>query len=145
MFRCVFISFARSKQLSLFSFSLLFPATPTRRYVFSFLLIMPMSGCNFISKLQRILCISFSRTGSSLCINLLVVWKISISCTIPGESTFSPSHIYSYILFALLRSIQESDLWLRLFISLFIYLFSLMITKRNWQSSSIVYFESALS
>ena len=67
---------------------------------FYFLLIISWSGLQAeirwsvcISKSQRILCVSFSRTGSVLCIYHFFVWSNSCSCTIPSGSPFLPTHV----------------------------------------------------
>ena len=85
MFHSLLTSLARSKYLSLFSFSLIFILLSARtaksiRHVFFFLLIItrPVLArircfvC--ISEYQRILCVSFSRTDSGLYMYNLVVW-----------------------------------------------------------------------
>ena len=89
-FIALFSSLARSKYLSLFSFSLIFPLWSARtakftiRQVFSILLLLLLNttrsgilvGIRWyvcISKSSRTLCISFSRTGSGLCTYNLAV------------------------------------------------------------------------
>ena len=88
MFHSFFSSLARSRYLSLFSFSFSFTlrsvrtAKSTIRQVLFFWLTLTRFGhlveirwsvC--ISKSQRSLCISFSRTNSKLCIYHLFIWS----------------------------------------------------------------------
>ena len=88
-----------------------------------FLLIISKSGLSagirwfvFISKSQRILCISFSRMDPGLCMYCIFIWSNYISCTIPSWSHFPPSPVYSYTLFAQVCCICLSyDLWFCLY------------------------------
>ena len=85
----LFCSLARSRYLSLFAFFQFYPFVRQKGkvhysavyFIYLFLLTIPRSGrlaeirwSVYFSKSQRILCVSFSRTDSGLCIYHLFVW-----------------------------------------------------------------------
>ena len=91
MFHSFFNSLARSRYLSLFSHSFSFilwsagTAKATILQILWFLLIIIRSGLRteirwtvYRSKSHRSLCVSFSRTGTGLCIYHLLAWSIII-------------------------------------------------------------------
>ena len=59
-----------------------------------------------ISKLQSILCVSFSKKTSRLYMLICQHGQVLISCTIPRGLPFPPSHAYSCISFVLVCSIR---------------------------------------
>ena len=106
MFHIFFNSRARSGYLFLFSYSfsfILWSAGSTETTILqvpSFLLIIIRSGdlavirwSVYMSKSQRSLWISFSRTDAGLCISICSYGQILISCTIPRRSPCPPSHV----------------------------------------------------
>ena len=85
MFRCFFNSLARSRYLSFFSFSFNFTLWSTgtaksiiQQVLFSCRLLLNLVEIRWsvcITKSQRSLCVSFSRTDSWFCIYHLFVWS----------------------------------------------------------------------
>ena len=121
-----FFQFSRKVQVLIF-FSLSFSFTPWSAgqqnplfrkfsfflffsflFFFFFFVIITRSGrlteirCSIgISKSQRSLCVSFSKTDSGFCIYHLFVWQFSISCTVPVDHLVYPI-VSSLILLLLL-------------------------------------------
>ncbi len=100
-----FSSLARTNYLSLFSFYLIFTlwssgmARFTIRQIHSFVIshLVSTSGrdwvISFMSKSQRILCVSFSRTDTCFCIYICSYGQISISFTVNSGSPTPPNHV----------------------------------------------------
>ena len=106
MFHSFFNSLRRSRYLSLFSHSFRYSVVSRDSKVDNFanflffLLIIIRSGllaeirlsvC--VSKSHKSLCVSFSRTGSGLCMYHLLAWSNFNSCTFPSVSPCPPSRI----------------------------------------------------
>ena len=64
-----------------------------------------------MSKSQRTLCVSFSRTYAGLCIYHFFVWPNFSFCTIPSGSPCPPSRAKSYTLSVLICCIRLSFDW----------------------------------
>ena len=163
MFHTLFSPLARSKYLSLFLLSLIFilwsagRAKSTSWHVPFFLVntrsgfLAQIRGSICISKSQRILGISFSRTilicVCTICQNI----QISISCIIPSGSPFLSSHTYSCISFVPICCIRfiiytcYSVVYYNYyeFLSLFLFFFqSRIYSSISWQIFKIFAFSS---
>ena len=136
MFHSFFNSLARSRYLSLFSHSFSFilwsarTAKSTILQIFFFLLIIIRSGLRAeikwslcISKSHRSLCVSFSRTGTGLCIYHLLAWSnlnfllISQLITLPDQSclvlySFDANLLHSLIMWLIVSSLSPHSLHL---------------------------------
>ena len=139
MFHSFFNSLARSRYLSLFShsFSFILWSAGTAKstilqilFYFIFLLIIIRSGLRVeirwsvcISKSHRSLCVSFSRTGSGLCIHHLLAWSdlnflhISQWITLPTQSclvlySFCANLLHSLIMWLMVPSLSPHSLHL---------------------------------
>ena len=134
MFHSFFNSLARSRYLSLFSHSFSFilwaagTAKSTIFQIYFFLLIIIRSGLRAeirwsvcISKSHRILWVSFSRTGSGLCIYHLSAWSnlnflhISLWITLPTQSclalySFCANLLHSPIMWLMVSSLSPHSL-----------------------------------
>ena len=132
MFHSFFSSLARSRYLSLFSFSFILWSAGTAKltilqvfflffFFFWLIIIRPCllaeirrSVC--ISKSHRSLCLSFSRTGAGLCIYHLLAWSnlnffnISQWITLPTQSCLALYSFCANFLFSLIMWLTVSSL-----------------------------------
>ena len=139
MFHYFFNFLARSWYLSLFShsfnFTLWFAGTAksTILQVFSFLLFIIRSGrlaeirwfvC--ISKFQRSLCVSFSRTDSGLCIYHSLVWS-DLNCLHNSQWITFPTHLCLVIYSFCANMLPSLIMWLTVLLALLSLLLILLL------------------
>ena len=148
MFYRFFSSLANSKYLSIFSLSFIFilwsaETAKSIQWQVLFSLFNKREAWGLYLKVERILCLAFSRADSGLCNYYYYGSKILISCTIPEEITFPnesfPSLVFVLCQFAVLTSYVMNSFtcftipeWITIPTELFPVLYSFCASLQYW-------------